>query len=267
MRAVRSHDDGLAVLYDARLLASNVLDRVSQNALVVQADGRDHAQLRVDDVGGVQTTAQADFDHRHVHVLLAEVVERHSSDALKEAQRRGKRLLNLVDLLQVANHVLLGNHLPVDGDALTETGNVGRNVHARLVARGLQRLRDLEDHGTLPVRTRHVDRANLARRIPQLLVEENHVLQTHLHLQIQILRVKSFQQIYASGHSRKRTNIGTVHFQIPRAALLVVYTLTRSANCAKAKARNPSTKRPSQHTIQGTAVILRLSGRYGARVD
>ena len=173
----------------------NIGDCVPENALVIQSDGGDHAHLGVDDVGGVQTTSQTDFDNRDIHVLLAEVVERHASDALKEGERGGESLLDLVDLLQVANHLLLGNHFPVDGDSLTETGNVRRHVHTRFVTRRFQRLGNLEHDGALSIGARDMDRFDLVRGIAKLLVEKNHVLETHLHLEVQILRVEVLQQI------------------------------------------------------------------------
>ena len=50
------------------LFPGNGRTGVPQILLVVQANARDHAHFRMDHVGAVQPTAQADLDHRHVHL-------------------------------------------------------------------------------------------------------------------------------------------------------------------------------------------------------
>ena len=52
--------------------------------LVVQRDGRDRRDHRIDDVGGVETPAEPDFDDRHVHTCSREDHERRSGDDLEE---------------------------------------------------------------------------------------------------------------------------------------------------------------------------------------
>ena len=67
---------------DARLLARDLRDGVAEIIHVVHADGCDHGDGRVDDVGGVPASAKADFDDGHIDRSVGEGGEGHSGDQL-----------------------------------------------------------------------------------------------------------------------------------------------------------------------------------------
>ena len=72
---LRGADHGAAGLDDAGLLGGDLGQGVAQHLGVVQADGGDGADRRVDDVGGVEPPAQPGLQHLEVHGSLLEVGE------------------------------------------------------------------------------------------------------------------------------------------------------------------------------------------------
>src|SRR4029077_19101117 len=81
---------------DAGLLARDLRDGVAEIVRVVHADGRDHGDGRVDDIGGVPAPTEADFDDGHLDRGIGERSECHCGDHFELAHRRspgGLRLL------------------------------------------------------------------------------------------------------------------------------------------------------------------------------
>ena len=76
--------DGNAVFDDARFFPGNFREGVSQKFRVIRADGRNDAYFGNDDVGGVQTPAQARFDNGGGAAFPREPQERHRRHQFKE---------------------------------------------------------------------------------------------------------------------------------------------------------------------------------------
>ena len=72
---------------DARLLAADRFERVTQPVDMIDADRTDHGDVGVDDVGGVEPSAQPHFEHRHVDRRAAKQVERRERVVLEERER------------------------------------------------------------------------------------------------------------------------------------------------------------------------------------
>ncbi len=128
---------------DACLLRGYLGQRVAQELHVVEADVGDDAEVRTDDVGAVEPSAQAYLHHGHVHPLLGEIIERHGGRQLEE--RGVQRLEERAVALHEIDHRLLGDRLPIHADALAEVHQVGRRVEpcavACLLQDGRQRVR------------------------------------------------------------------------------------------------------------------------------
>lgn len=198
MRTVRSHNHGNAILDDTRFLSGDVGNGVSQDSLVVESNRRNDAQLGSDDVGRVQSASQTHFHHSHIYLLFFEIIEGHSGYTLEKSERGREGRLDLVDAVQILHNVILRNHLSIDSDSLAEARYVRRHIHACLVPGCLQRLRNLVDNRSLAVRSRNVDGGDLSSGIAQFLVEDDHVLQSHLHFEVQVLRIQNLQQFYSN---------------------------------------------------------------------
>src|SRR5712671_4169163 len=72
-----------AALENARLLARDGFDRLAQEHLMVQVNGRDHSEYRLDHICRIQPTAQAYFDYRRLDAQLTKQPECHGCDGLK----------------------------------------------------------------------------------------------------------------------------------------------------------------------------------------
>src|SRR5437868_4457808 len=61
-----------ARLKDSRLLSRDQLQGLAEPRLMIVIDGRDHGELRHDDIRRVQTSAETNFHHRDLDVRLSE---------------------------------------------------------------------------------------------------------------------------------------------------------------------------------------------------
>ncbi len=95
-RVLGQRDEHAILAQDAGLFARDLGDGVAQPLGVVERDIRDDGEDRLDDVGGVQPSAKADFEHGDIDgrdfpagifLQSREVQEGHSGDGLKEAGR------------------------------------------------------------------------------------------------------------------------------------------------------------------------------------
>ena len=66
-------DDGNTRLDDTSLLGCDGRQGVAKELLVVEADVGDDGEVRVDDIGAVQTATETHFDDCHIHLLLCEI--------------------------------------------------------------------------------------------------------------------------------------------------------------------------------------------------
>ena len=51
-------------------LRGNLSKRMPEQVSMIHADIGDHTQYRLDNIGGIQQSSQADFDHGYIHLLL-----------------------------------------------------------------------------------------------------------------------------------------------------------------------------------------------------
>ena len=81
-----AHDAGHAGLDDTRLLRSDGGKRRAEVFLVVEADGRDHANFRRADIRGVESAAEARLENRDIDLAFGELQERSGSDQFEESR-------------------------------------------------------------------------------------------------------------------------------------------------------------------------------------
>ena len=70
---LRSGDRGAAGLDDAGLFCRDGFKGIAQPLLVVESDGRQHADLRTHHVGGIQASPHACFKYRNIDLLFGEM--------------------------------------------------------------------------------------------------------------------------------------------------------------------------------------------------
>ena len=147
---------GDARLEDAGLLARDRDVRGAEQFGVIEPDRGDRAHRGVQHVGGIESPAQTDLDHRPVHLLAGEVIERQRGRDLEERGAGGVR--QRLDPIQTLVQSRLARAHAVHADALTERDEVRRRVEPGALPRGAQDALDERAHAALAVRTGHVDR-------------------------------------------------------------------------------------------------------------
>ena len=105
LRSRFADDYGRTFLDDACLLARYLCQRVTQELHVVEADVGDDAQIRPDDVGAIQPSAQTYLDDGHVHLLVGKIAESHGGGQFEE--RRVERFEESSFLLHKVHDVFL----------------------------------------------------------------------------------------------------------------------------------------------------------------
>ncbi len=132
-----------AAAIDMGFFEADFFTRVAQPVGVVQVDAGDDGDVGIDDVDGIQASAQADFEHDRVQPRLREEAQNGQRGEFKIRQRhiaaRG------FDGLELRDEVLVGGDLAVDAGTLVEVDEVRRGVQAHLVA---SRKQDGLEHGT-----------------------------------------------------------------------------------------------------------------------
>ena len=167
-----------ALLGYAGLLRGDLLDRIAQERRVLHADVGHDAQYGHYDVGGVEAAAQTCLDDRNFDVALGEVVECQRRRHLEERQIE---LLHLrLMLVDEVDHLLLGDELVVDTDALAEVHQMRRGVESRAVARLREYRCEHVRHRPLAVGAGHVDREVVALRIAQMTAELGYAFEPRL---------------------------------------------------------------------------------------
>ena len=161
---LRKRDQGASSPEDAGFFAGDFGDGRAEVVLVVEGDVGDDGEEGRDDVGGVETAAEADFEDGDVEVLLGEVEEGEGGEGLEKAGVVGElaggdeAVGGGIDVEVEAGEGLLGNleeglwwyipHLRIemwgtrnggglrDADAFGGAGEVGRGVEAGAKAGG-----------------------------------------------------------------------------------------------------------------------------------
>ena len=97
---------------------------------VVHADVGDHGDGRVDDVGGIPPTEQADLDHHHVDGDVGEPAERRGGDDLEVARPAADDALEVGDRRDLLGELVVGDRFEVAADAFVDPFEVRARVGA-----------------------------------------------------------------------------------------------------------------------------------------
>ena len=137
IRRQHAADDRPAGFENAGLLEGNPGKRITEDFRVVETDAGDDREERLADVGGVEPSAEAHFDHGEIDAAAHEVQEAKSSGQLEKGrlQRVGKGVANLGE--QGREFVARNRHA-VDLDPFFDGAQVGRGEQAGAISGGPQ---------------------------------------------------------------------------------------------------------------------------------
>ena len=137
---------------------------------MVERDIGDHADSRLDHVGGIQAPAHADFEHRDVHLPAREMLEGNRREHLEKAGMPGQFALadqafgSTIDHIVDQGKIVVADLLPVDPYALVDPYQVGRGIKPGPRPRSLQNRSQGRCGRTLAVRPRNQNTGEIAAR-------------------------------------------------------------------------------------------------------
>ena len=111
-------------LDDAALLPRDGGDPGSEKTLVVPGDGRNHANVRADHIGGVEPPSEPHLDHGNIHPFPGEVQKGHDGRELEERQAQGRLSRSIGDLPDQGDDRGPRDAPFADADSLGEIGQV-----------------------------------------------------------------------------------------------------------------------------------------------
>ena len=180
---MRSGDGDALRFEDARLFRRDRLQRRTEVLGVVQRDVRDHADAEIEDVGRVETPAQANLADQQVDAGARKVVKGGTGQDL-ELGRRAELCRNFVNdglkLGEKGREVILRDRPLVNLDPLGVRNEVGLRHQADAIA---GRLQDAGQHGAdraLAVGAGDVDPLEQVLRIPERVQQGVGPLQSEL---------------------------------------------------------------------------------------
>src|SRR2546428_6466984 len=109
---------------------------MAEEIFVVEVNGRDEGNVGNDDIGGIETAAQADFEDGEVDASTRESLEGHGGKAFEISRvsaelSGGKELLDqMVNAGEDFGEGSVGDLFASDADALVDALEVGRSVQA-----------------------------------------------------------------------------------------------------------------------------------------
>ena len=140
---------------DRRLLRRDRGERRPEDLLVVEVQARDHRHRGHADGRRVEPAAEPHLEHRDVHRLTREVVERERGRRLEH--RRVEARDERAERLDAVHDTVLGDRLGVHADALAERDEVRRRVEANAVTGRLEDRGEQRRHRALAVRAADLD--------------------------------------------------------------------------------------------------------------
>ena len=153
---------------------------------MVISDRGDDAEFRCDDVGRIETAAEAYFDYADVAALF-EVKQRHSSHSF-EVRRMGVKFLVLqhalgasVNGVEFGGEIGFGNGTAVDLNPFGGFYQMRRRVEAGAETRVAQNGGNECAGRALPICSRYMDEALSLLRMPEAGQELFHALQAEFH--------------------------------------------------------------------------------------
>ena len=135
---------------------------------MIHTQRRDDRTLgRVDDVGGVQRTAEAHFQHHDVAFFLSEPEHPQRSDDLKLGGHIAHGFRRRADALHQTHQSVIRDLLAVHLNALVEAIDEGGGVKPDPVSRRMKAGRQHGSGAALAIGARHMDEAELFVRVAQ----------------------------------------------------------------------------------------------------
>ena len=128
---------------------------------MIEPDGADHRHVRIDDVGGIQPSAEPDLEHRHIDGLVAEQIERRERVVFEERER--DVAARRVDPLERLDQARVAGLDAVDADALVVTHEMRRGESAAAQSGRAQQRVEIRDRRTLAVGAAHGHHAKAGR--------------------------------------------------------------------------------------------------------
>ena len=177
-RILFAHNHRHTLLDNATLLTCNLWQRVAQQRRMVEPHVGDDAQGRDDDIRSVEASTEPRLNNRHLDIALCEVVEGQGGSHLEEGEVALLHIL-LIFIYEVGD-LLLGYHLAIDTDTLTEVAQVRRGIESRLVSRLLQYRSEHIRYRALAVGAGNVDDKVVTLWIAELAAKLRHTLQSGL---------------------------------------------------------------------------------------
>ncbi len=180
---------------------------------MIEIDGRDRRSDGPDDVGRIEPAAEADLDHRDLHVRPAKQLERQGGRGFEERRRglqralRAELLDRLADVAGGAAH-RRGVHGPsVDDEALGQIDEVRRGIAGRSVAGAAERRVDHGRDRSLAVGAGDVNRPERALRVAEASEQRLYVFETELDPELfeaeQVREMVQLQLRCRLGHDRR----------------------------------------------------------------
>ena len=178
LRRLRIADGARARLEDARLLARDLLKRITEDLRVVKADVRDDgARRRGDDVRRVEPAAEADLQHHNIAPPPPEPQHGRRRHELKLRRRVVHGGDARLQRLTHGSKLRVRHRHAVDLHALSEALKVRRREQARRIARRAQDRCEHRRRAALAVRARDVYELQPVLRVAQAVQQLAHTRQ------------------------------------------------------------------------------------------
>jgi len=162
-------------LEDPRLLARHQCQGVAQKLLVIKTDRRHAGTHGGDHVGGVEASAQPDFDDGHIDASASEPVEGHGRGHL---EKRRTELLHERGLFVEPAHDFGRRHgNAVHDNTLAKVDQMRGRVSPHTMSRVPQQRVEGGDHTTLAIRTGNMKHGIGPVRIPDRIEECLHTVE------------------------------------------------------------------------------------------
>ena len=129
---------------------------------MVEANGANHGDVRIDDVGGIQPSAQAHLEHGHIDHGAVKQVERRQRVVFEKRER--DVAANRIDALERFDEARIAGFHAVDADAFVVAREVRRGEAATAQAGGTQQRVNTGDRRTLAIGAAYGDHAEVWRQ-------------------------------------------------------------------------------------------------------
>ena len=126
-------DRGLPASENVRLLEPDLFPGVAKERRMVDADGGDHGDVRINGIDGVEPPAQADFQNHDVGLCILEALQNAEPREFKISKRHPGACL--FDFAEGADERLVVDFAAVEERTFVEAQQMGRRMKRRPEAR------------------------------------------------------------------------------------------------------------------------------------